>query len=55
MQFHVGRTFVRQAGSPFIAATYNFDAPIDEFGMQWLASLTAWFPFGCYLEIFVAE
>jgi hypothetical protein len=34
MQFHVGRTFVRQAGSPFIAATYNFDAPIDEFGMQ---------------------
>jgi len=28
------KILVRQADSPFIAATYNYDAPMDEFGMQ---------------------
>lgn len=40
MQYHGGTNFGRTAGGPFIATSYDYDAPIDEFGMQWLQSLT---------------
>jgi len=40
MQYHGGTNFGRTAGGPFIATSYDYDAPIDEFGMQWLPSLT---------------
>lgn len=35
-QYHGGTNFGRTAGGPFIATSYDYDAPIDEFGMQWL-------------------
>ncbi|KAL8161746.1 hypothetical protein V2J09_013235 [Rumex salicifolius] len=30
---HGGTNFGRTAGGPFIATTYDYDAPLDEFGM----------------------
>jgi beta-galactosidase len=34
MQYHGGTNFGRTAGGPFIATSYDYDAPIDEYGMQ---------------------
>ncbi|KAK1414241.1 hypothetical protein QVD17_29984 [Tagetes erecta] len=32
--YHGGTNFGRTAGGPFIATTYDYDAPIDEFGLK---------------------
>jgi len=32
-QYHGGTNFDRSTGGPFIATSYDFDAPIDEYGM----------------------
>lgn len=32
-QYHGGTNFGRTAGGPFIATSYDYDAPIDEYGM----------------------
>ena len=32
MQFHGGTNFGRSAGGPFITTSYDYDAPIDEYG-----------------------
>jgi hypothetical protein len=31
-QFHGGTNFGRSAGGPFITTSYDYDAPIDEYG-----------------------
>ena len=31
-QFHGGTNFGRTAGGPFIATSYDYDAPLDEYG-----------------------
>jgi hypothetical protein len=31
-QYHGGTNFDRSTGGPFIATSYDFDAPIDEYG-----------------------
>ena len=31
-QYHGGTNFDRTAGGPFIATSYDYDAPIDEYG-----------------------
>jgi hypothetical protein len=31
-QYHGGTNFGRSSGGPFIATTYDYDAPIDEYG-----------------------
>jgi hypothetical protein len=31
-QYHGGTNFGRTAGGPFIATSYDYDAPIDEYG-----------------------
>lgn len=31
-QFHGGTNFGRTAGGPFITTSYDYDAPIDEYG-----------------------
>lgn len=33
-QYHGGTNFGRTAGGPFIATSYDYDAPLDEYGMQ---------------------
>jgi hypothetical protein len=33
-QYHGGTNFGRTAGGPFIATSYDYDAPIDEYGMH---------------------
>lgn len=38
-QYHGGTNFGRTAGGPFIATSYDYDAPIDEYGMCAMASL----------------
>ena len=32
MKYHGGTNFERTAGGPFIATSYDYDAPIDEYG-----------------------
>lgn len=32
--FHGGTNFGRSAGGPFITTSYDYDAPIDEYGEQ---------------------
>ena len=32
-QYHGGTNFGRTSGGPFIATSYDYDAPIDEYGM----------------------
>ena len=32
MQYHGGTNFGRTAGGPFITTSYDYDAPIDEYG-----------------------
>ena len=34
VQYHGGTNFGRTAGGPFIATSYDYDAPIDEYGMR---------------------
>ena len=34
LQYHGGTNFGRTAGGPFIATSYDYDAPIDEYGMS---------------------
>lgn len=34
LQYHGGTNFGRTAGGPFIATSYDYDAPIDEYGMN---------------------
>lgn len=31
-QYHGGTNFGRTAGGPFITTSYDYDAPIDEYG-----------------------
>jgi hypothetical protein len=33
-QYHGGTNFGRTAGGPFITTTYDYDAPLDEYGMS---------------------
>jgi hypothetical protein len=33
MKYHGGTNFGRTAGGPFITTSYDYDAPIDEYGM----------------------
>lgn len=33
IQYHGGTNFDRTSGGPFISTTYDYDAPIDEYGM----------------------
>jgi len=35
-QYHGGTNFDRSTGGPFIATSYDYDAPIDEYGMTLL-------------------
>jgi hypothetical protein len=32
MKYHGGTNFGRTAGGPFITTSYDYDAPIDEYG-----------------------
>lgn len=32
MQYHGGTNFGRTAGGPYISTTYDYDAPLDEYG-----------------------
>ena len=32
-QYHGGTNFGRTTGGPFISTSYDYDAPIDEYGM----------------------
>lgn len=32
LQYHGGTNFGRSAGGPFITTSYDYDAPIDEYG-----------------------
>lgn len=34
-QYHGGTNFGRTAGGPFITTSYDYDAPIDEYGKVW--------------------
>lgn len=34
VQYHGGTNFGHTSGGPFIATSYDYDAPIDEFGMH---------------------
>jgi len=34
IQYHGGTNFGRTAGGPFIATSYDYDAPLDEYGMH---------------------
>lgn len=33
-QYHGGTNFGRSSGGPFITTSYDYDAPIDEYGMK---------------------
>jgi len=33
-QYHGGTNFGRTAGGPFIATSYDYDAPLDEYGKR---------------------
>lgn len=33
LQYHGGTNFGRTAGGPFITTSYDYDAPIDEYGI----------------------
>jgi len=33
-QYHGGTNFGRTTGGPFISTSYDYDAPIDEYGME---------------------
>lgn len=33
LQYHGGTNFERTSGGPFIATSYDYDAPLDEYGM----------------------
>lgn len=42
LQYHGGTNFGRTAGGPFIATSYDYDAPIDEYGMQTSLSISSY-------------
>ena len=44
LQYHGGTNFDRTSGGPFIATSYDYDAPIDEYGI-----------FSAAMEISVSE
>lgn len=33
LQYHGGTNFGRTSGGPFISTSYDYDAPLDEYGM----------------------
>ena len=33
-QYHGGTNFGRTAGGPFITTSYDYDAPLDEYGIE---------------------
>ena len=39
-QYHGGTNFGRTTGGPFIATSYDYDAPIDEYGMIFVPLLS---------------
>lgn len=42
-QYHGGTNFGRTAGGPFITTSYDYDAPIDEYGEQFRDVITSEF------------
>lgn len=38
-QYHGGTNFGRTTGGPFIATSYDYDAPIDEYGMPYISTM----------------
>lgn len=44
-QYHGGTNFGRSAGGPFITTSYDYDAPIDEYGKN--RNLICLFPQSC--------
>ena len=34
LQYHGGKKFGQTTGGPFITTSYDYNAPIDEYGMQ---------------------
>lgn len=46
MQYHGGTNFGRTAGGPFITTSYDYDAPIDEYGEKTTST------FQCFLNCF---
>lgn len=40
-QYHGGTNFGRTAGGPFIATSYDYDAPLDEYGKNSRTSVSS--------------
>jgi hypothetical protein len=36
LQYHGGTNFGRSTGGPFISTSYDYDAPLDEYGMSFI-------------------
>lgn len=47
LQYHGGTNFGRTAGGPFITTSYDYDAPIDEYGTR---SIT-WSYHGSFIRV----
>lgn len=41
-QYHGGTNFGRTAGGPFITSSYDYDAPIDEYGEKTVLVFLKW-------------
>jgi len=41
-QYHGGTNFGRASGGPFVASSYDYDAPIDEYGMEFFNLYTSY-------------
>lgn len=41
-KYHGGTNFGRTSGGPFITTSYDYDAPIDEYGMAVLLCLVSY-------------
>ena len=48
-QYHGGTNFGRTAGGPFITTSYDYDAPIDEYGEE--KKLFTYFHVVCSIKI----
>ena len=46
-QYHGGTNFGRTSGGPFIATSYDYDAPLDEFGKHTRSSSYTGLPWNC--------
>lgn len=46
-QYHGGTNFGRTAGGPFIATSYDYDAPLDEYGMYTVLAFVLSEVFAC--------